>query len=117
MHAGRCRFFASAAVGREKVNWTRRYSVYILLSELVFTGRRRRRRQFYVVPRERDRPRNRREQKRNPGIPHRRTTVRRTKRRSECIPRCNSSPYAFGIRVDIQMTARSSDRRNESHEY
>lgn len=30
MHAGRCRFFASAAVGREKVNWTRRYSVYIL---------------------------------------------------------------------------------------
>lgn len=29
-HAGTASFFASAAIGREKVNWTRRYSVYIL---------------------------------------------------------------------------------------
>lgn len=69
-HAGAAGFFTSAAVGRGKVNWTRRYSVYILPLELVFASRR-----FYAAPRRTKRTAHQgacaraRQQKRNPGIP------------------------------------------------
>lgn len=61
-------------------------------------------------PIERDRPRNRREQKRNPGIPHRRTTVLNASRVAARPPLC--TPGFGSIYSNGSVLFRSSHNEN-----
>jgi len=97
---GRCRFFAGAAVGREKVNWTRRYSVYILRRNWFRRRRRHPHRRSYVAPVESERSdreraalaRETREQKRNPGIRAARRPARSKRALNDASPVCTTRP-------------------------